>query len=46
MAGENGKKQLHFMQQLWGEVQKIGQEMVLLADKLSDLSQNIYQKRW
>lgn len=32
------------MQQLWGKVQKIGQEMVLLADKLSELSQNIYQK--
>lgn len=32
------------MRQLWGKVQNIGQEMVLLADKLSELSQNIYQK--
>lgn len=31
------------MRQLWGKVQQIGQEMVLLADKLSELSQNIYQ---
>lgn len=32
------------LQELWRKVHKIGQEMVLLADKLSELSQNIYEK--